>query len=252
MKTLAILGAVVMGLLLSACGAGPASPKVAPTPPSSPTSPLSQLPMVGCTTTYGVQPGGPSKPTLSPSSSYGAGGFPSSLASDLSVYQMGSDISSNGNLGLAVLGLSGLQCSAIDGGDGGQTITATAKGNPLEGVEMAEGNGEGPSISEACPFFGQELQSSGECFGGPILGEQITRLSSTVVKFVDPAGIKGNGALSGGTYPDDGISVWIPSPTGSSTFGYGVQVDCSLPAAEHNICTAVLNYASYWYGNPAG
>lgn len=252
---------MVMAMVLTACGGHaaarlapgdhPPSPSTgiqttAPQPAQTPTPPA-QLQVLACHTNYGVQGAGPASPNTS-SSVYGSEGFPASLASQLSVYQMGS--ASGSGLGLAILVPSGLQCTAIVGADGNQTITATSPADSQEGVEMFEGNGFGPSASEACPFFPQELDSSGLCFGGPVVGEQIHQLSPTVIEFVDPPGIKGNGALSGGRYADDGLSVWVPSTPGQASYGYGVQVDCALPLGQKDICTAVLNYVSYWYSGP--
>jgi hypothetical protein len=53
-------------------------------------------------------------------------------------------------------------------------------------------------------------------------------------------------------YADDGLSVWVPFTSHQEGFGYGVQVDCALPPSQKKLCTAVLNYASYWYASPAG
>ena len=63
------------------------------------------------------------------------------------------------------------------------------------------------------------------------------RTSSVQVGFQDPAGVAGVGSPSGGQNPANGVVLYQPKPTEATAY----LATCTLPAAQQDLCTAVLN-----------
>ena len=55
--------------------------------------------------------------------------------------------------------------------------------------------------------------------------------------FQDPAGVAGVGFPSGGQNPANGVGLYQPKPTEATAY----LATCTLPAAQQDLCTAVLN-----------
>jgi hypothetical protein len=70
------------------------------------------------------------------------------------------------------------------------------------------------------------------------------RTSSIQVGFQDPAGVAGVGSPSGGQNPANGIVLYQPKPTEATAY----QATCTLPAAQQDLCTAVLNQFAATFG----
>ena len=75
--------------------------------------------------------------------------------------------------------------------------------------------------------------------------ESVAGTGSTEAGFVDPAGVAGDGMPSGGTNPANGVMLYLPSGPGRSA---GYLATCTLPVAQHDVCTAVLNHFVSLYG----
>ena len=71
-----------------------------------------------------------------------------------------------------------------------------------------------------------------------------TTTGSSEVGFEDPAGVAGDGLPSGGQEPANGVMLYMPKqgePAAS-------LATCTLPAPQHDVCTAVLNHFGALYG----
>jgi hypothetical protein len=115
----------------------------------------------------------------------------------------------------------------------------------------------GCALSQACTYFPvaqqQLLKNYGpnsRCPKAPV-GELTDRLSSTVVAYEDPSGVKGIEAPSGGNYAANGIVTYKP-PTARYEYGSSLE-NCVLPPQVHALCTAALNnFVSQWDRTIAG
>jgi hypothetical protein len=68
-------------------------------------------------------------------------------------------------------------------------------------------------------------------------------ISTTLVAFLDPPGVKGDGDPSGGPWPANGVMIYNPgAPNGS------YLETCTGPASLTPTCTAALNAFSTAYG----
>ncbi len=181
----------------------------------------------------------------------GGGGVPSAMASDMAVYTM------PGGMGtLGMVAPKGWTCKAIVGADGSEGMTISGPNGAA--VELSIGNGQGPTVSMACPYF-QSAQSMPECGGEPdvpVIGETVNQLSQTEVEVIDPPGVQGAGPLSGGNYTDESVEMWIPGselagPAGQGDQGYALRTDCAMASSEAATCRAILNFTSYWYASPS-
>jgi len=205
------------------------------------------LPVVPCSTSYGVQPSG---------TPFVARQLPSAIAlGGLSFY-------SNGRI--TVLGPAGWVCSALVAADGGQELDVYQPGQSdlsthavPPGTEVVQINsdytGHGPGALLICPLFpsspaGTFLGTSVPC-PARATHEHVARLTDDVVTFTDPAGVRGSGAGSGGSLATIGAAVYpqiTPEPPG------GVMVyllSCTLPATSAENCDAIE--ADFLVRNPS-
>jgi hypothetical protein len=67
----------------------------------------------------------------------------------------------------------------------------------------------------------------------------VTRIAAYSVLFEDPPGVRGNGFPSGGPYPADSL-LMVNAKTSSSSIAAN-QETCTLPRAQHALCTMILN-----------
>jgi hypothetical protein len=161
--------------------------------------------------------------------------------------------------------LTGWTCNGTFGADGSGTLALTPVGtslpagtgttwhlpasSPVEAITATE-SGASPITGAflACPFFSaakaatqQNLDKS--CVADPSQ-ETVVRTSSVEVGFEDPPGVAGAGLPSGGQNPANGVVLYQPKPSESTAY----LATCTLPAAQHELCTAVLNYFGATFG----
>jgi hypothetical protein len=197
----------------------------------------SVLPVVSCPTTYGVDLNTkPFVPHQLPTST---------IVGGLSFY-------SNGRL--TVLGPAGWVCSALVAADGGQSLDVYPAGEPdLSTGEVSPGTpvvqvvgewtGHGPGAQLICPLFPASaavtfLNGAPPCPTIPS-GERIIRSTDDVVRFEDPAGLRGSGAGSGGPLVSRGAAVYPqmnPEPAGGVTVAI---LSCTLPPAQAGLCDGI-------------
>lgn len=161
---------------------------------------------------------------------------------------------------LVVIAPAGWRCAAryFEDGSGGLVVMPPdATGNPTQlprsftadsrrGVAALETSAcRGCSYDALCPLLsdpsGRKLY--GRCpFSRPAT-ELTTYFSKTSVAFADPPGTAGDGAPSGGPAPANGVLInELDKPWPSKTLrGYAMKETCALPAADHALCTTVLN-----------
>jgi hypothetical protein len=220
---------------------------------SAPATVSAQLSQVVCTTTYGLQP--TSTPNL-PSTV--AESIPSNLVSEIAVY-------TDAQGQMQILAPTGWACSATLGVDGsselaafpeGQTNPTTYSTTPDTGEQVVgsqTGACVGCTYSQATPLF---TAAASQCSSGntgdpsmcpgPYAGESIDPIGDGIVGFLDPPGVKGSGAGSGGAYPANGVSTYHPETSGSQT---SYIETCTLPDSQHSLCTAALDNFVLAYGS---
>lgn len=253
------------GLAIAGCSGTTTRPRAATTTTSRPASTTTSassttsttaavtavLPLVACPTTFGVSPSSttPVPSTISES-------VPSSLVDKLAVFTTQSDT-------LKILGPTGWSCSAEVGADGSTGVDAYPPGSsaPSTGpfqsssaeavVGSDTGGCEGCSVSEAAPLFPVAAAKCSSQFGSSATSvcrkaptsEQHDQISGTVVGFLDPPGIAGDGVPSGGPYPANGVMIFTTGASGGTWLE-----TCTLPDADHALCTASLNTFVGLYG----
>jgi serine/threonine protein kinase len=205
------------------------------TPPA-----ITTVSVTSCPTQYGVQ--GATSPPTPPSLA-----APTSIASRLGGFSNGS---------ISALGPTGWSCTGLVGANGGRSLTIYPPGEPapeLPGgtsspiraifIEIPSAQtGNAPSL--ACPLFSTAAAMAPTTCAPPPAQESVHRSGSDVVEFEDPAGVTGDGTPSGGSYPANGVMIWNQSGQ------YSALATCTLPEAEHAVCTAVLNNFLAHYRNP--
>jgi hypothetical protein len=68
--------------------------------------------------------------------------------------------------------------------------------------------------------------------------EQVVRLGTHAVAFEDQPDVAGTGNPSGGPYPANGVVIYNNS---NATYPNAGEETCTLPEAQHSICTEILN-----------
>jgi len=206
------------------------------------------LPIVSCLTKFALATPPPTVPV--PASV--TVDVPTALAGKLAVYTDTDDI-------MKLLAPSGWSCSASYGADGSGIITIVPKGESLPATGLTSdssdqaitayetGGSPVQAAAAACSFFpaaatATESDLGKGCSPRPP-SEIVDPLSTSVVDFEDPAGIKGSGEPSGGQDPANGVMTYSP------TKGPGYYLEtCTLAQDEHEVCTATLNYFVTLYG----
>jgi hypothetical protein len=116
-------------------------------------------------------------------------------------------------------------------------------------VALESGGSTVQGAALACPLFSaakaavqQDLGKGCAVTSPP--QESVVRASSTEVGFQDPAGVAGVGFPSGGQNAANGIMLYQPKPTEPTAY----QATCTLPAAQRDLCTAVLGQFAATFG----
>ncbi len=275
-----VVVSVAAALVLSACG-GSSSPQSASTTSSSSSSSGSSSPAAGagsgapssttvtsaatgttvatlavvpCPTTYAIAV--TTTTTLPASVSVGV---PAAAAANLVVYGDDHGI-------MMMIGPKGWTCHAAYGADGsgGLLISPAGESVPSDpdsgwhlpassSVQAIVGYEVGASPVQAaglaCPLFSAAATEYQQTFGHACTphptAESVVGTGSFEAGFEDPAGVAGDGMPSGGTNPANGVMFYLPSGPGRSA---GYLATCTLPVAQHDVCTAVLNHFVALYG----
>jgi hypothetical protein len=172
--------------------------------------------------------------------------LPPSVATKVAVYSDTSDI-------MMLLAPKGWSCSASYGADGSGGVTVMPPGETLPAAglkphssdQAITGSETGGSpvqaAAQACSFFpaaatATETYLEKGCSPRPS-SEIVDPISTSVVDFEDPSGIKGTGVPSGGQNPANGAMAYSPDVEP----GFYIET-CTLPNDAHDVCTAALNY----------
>ncbi len=221
---------------------------------SAPASSVSaQLSQVVCPTTYGFQQ--TSTPNL-PSTV--AKSIPSSLVNQVAVY-------TDAQGQMQILAPTGWACAASVGADGSSELAAYPEGQPSPltygstpdtGEQVVGGQTSacaGCRYSQTTPLFPAAASQCAIDFAGipsacpgPYPGESVDTVGSGIVGFLDPPGVKGSGAGSGGVYPANGVATYQPGGNGTNP---SYIETCTLPDIQHALCTAALDNFVLAYGS---
>jgi len=210
------------------------------------------LPQVVCPTTYGFQP------TTTPSlPSTVSETIATSLVSQIAVY-------TDAQGQMQILAPTGWACSASIGADGSSELAAFPQGqtNPTtSGATRDTGEQVVGGQASACascnyaqttPLFTAAadqcaIDDAGQpsLCPGPYPGEAVDPIGNGVVGFLDPPGVRGSGAGSGGAYPANGVVTYHPATSG---YQPSYIETCTLPDSQHSLCTAALDNFVGSYG----
>jgi hypothetical protein len=205
------------------------------------------LPVVVCPTTFAITV---TTTTTLPTSVSAT--VPAADASGLAVY--GDD---NGIM--MMIGPQGWTCHAAYGADGsgglllapasesvpsdpdvGWHLKASSTAQAIVGYEVGVSTVQASTL--VCPLFSAAAADYKKTFGHACpphpKAESVMDTASSEAAFEDPAGVAGDGMPSGGANPANGIMLYLPSYPGRSA---GYSATCTLPADQHDVCTAVLN-----------
>jgi hypothetical protein len=131
--------------------------------------------------------------------------------------------------------------------DGGWHLPASSSAQAIVGYEVGASTVQAAGL--ACPLFSAATAVYQQSFGHACTphptAESVAGTGSTEADFVDPAGVAGDGMPSGGTNPANGVMLYLPGGSGRSA---GYLATCTLPVAQHDVCTAVLNHFVSLYG----
>jgi hypothetical protein len=141
-----------------------------------------------------------------------------------------------------VLAPHGYACTALVGADGGVHVQlarggvpGAAKTGPAVDVEV-----EGACVScitaVVCGLFPSASKDSGyPCKTPRPARERVAKLLPTVRAFIDPAGVRGTGAPSGGRLPAVGAVVYVPERS-----AFAARVTCTVERADQGSCQAII------------
>jgi hypothetical protein len=157
------------------------------------------------------------------------------------------------NTELFLVGPRGLRCSGLVAADGGSEVVAWAPGATKPSLH-SHGIGltlnidpacAGCRADDACPFFTALASMLGfPCSLGVPPKELVSRPRADLALFEDPPAVAGSGWPSGGSYPANGVVGTRGKGTGALVY----RSTCTLPAADHTICTESLNDVIARYG----
>ncbi len=282
----AVVGATALALLLAGCGSsGPASmtrsthPKHRTT--SSTSAPATTTTVASTSSSTSTTNGSGSGamvtttlPVVVCQTTSGVSTTTTSLPASVSVSVPASD-AQQGNLAvysdltgaLMLVGPTvGWTCTGTFGADGSGMMALTPIGtsvpvgygtawhlpasSPTQAIVALESGGstvQGAAL--ACPLFSaakattqQDLGKGCDITSPP--QEHVVTTSSVQVEFQDPAGVAGVGFPSGGQNAANGITLYQPKPSEPTAY----QATCTLPAAQHDLCTALLNHFAATFG----
>jgi len=221
----------VVGFLLAALATAPSSAA------ASAVSPV--VPVVDCPSQYGVGPptGLPVLPRQMKLE------LPAGVASKLSFY------TDHTRMLAPVLGPRGWACNVLIGADGSGGVNIYPSGSPQPGLTsgkplvsaLSDGACQGCVWSAVCAYVkgaGTQLGQSGlKCTPRP-KGERVTWLEGSATKGTPPVHDVIATALPTKPDPFNGVLLYdYVKSEGSASMGY-----CTLPAAEHQWCSDILNF----------
>jgi hypothetical protein len=124
----------------------------------------------------------------------------------------------------------------------GTTWTLPSSSSTQAIVAMESGASGAGGATLVCPLFSQAQTATQRLIGkscapASASKEHVAKISSVAVGFADPAGVAGIGYPSGGQNPANGVGIFLPKPSEATAY----LATCTLPAAQHDLCTAVLN-----------
>ncbi len=228
-------------LLITAVAALPATASSRPTVKHTAQSNapgIGVLPVISCTTTYGVPPSG--TPFVA-----------HQLATTTTV--RGLTYYSNGQI--TVLGPAGWACSALVAVDGGQALAVYPAGKPdytevpiPKGAEVVQVlddyTGHVPGADVVCGFFPHSAAASYASSGGESCppspaGQKAATLTSDVVTFSDPRGVSGAGAGSGGSLASVGAVVYPQLAYGATDSVKVSVLSWTLSGKQTSLCRAI-------------
>ncbi|MCW3036859.1 MAG: hypothetical protein JWM17_2171 [Actinobacteria bacterium] len=228
-------------IILGGCSGG--SPDARTSPSTVAATQSTALGVVVCPTTFGItSPSLPRLPTQLRTS------VPAALAGRLSAYtdQAGT---------VFTIAPQGWQCAGAVAADGSSSVMVVPpgastqpfpRGFTVDGREGVATSGtsacRGCTYDLVCPLLADAADAPlyPPCSHVPPPAESVTHPSATAVGFQDPPGVAGDGAPSGGAYPANGVIVFHP-PTPNPDAETGFIETCTLPEADHALCTAALN-----------
>ena len=126
-------------------------------------------------------------------------------------------------------------------------LPASSPTQAIVAVESGASTVQGAAL--ACPLFSAAKAATQQNLGQGCAvtsppQERVVRTSTVQVGFQDPAGVAGVGSPSGGLNPANGVVLYQPKATEATAY----QATCTLPAAEQDLCTAVLNQFATTFG----
>jgi hypothetical protein len=163
-----------------------------------------------------------------------------------------------------VFGPRGWNCKALFGADGSGGIEVIPpgevvhvdpgqrwhlqKGSVIQAiVGFTTGGSPVQAASVACPLFRNAQtaanQGLGSCGFKRPAKEVVTHVGTEEVKFVDPPGVTGDGAPSGGKDAADGVMFYIASKTNPQA----AAVTCTATRSEQSVCRSVLTLTEYGF-----
>jgi hypothetical protein len=116
-------------------------------------------------------------------------------------------------------------------------------------VAMESGASTVQGAALVCPLFSAAQTAAQQglgkaCTPANASREHVTKISSVATGFSDPAGVAGVGFPSGGLNVAIGVGLYQPKPTEATAY----LATCTLPAAQQDLCTAVLNHFVATFG----
>jgi hypothetical protein len=122
--------------------------------------------------------------------------------------------------------------------------------SPTQAIVALESGGstvQGAAL--ACPLFSAAKATTQQdlgkgCDSTSPRQEHVVTTSPNQVGFQDPAGVAGVGFPSGGQNAANGVMLYQPKPTEPTAY----EATCTLPAAQLDLCTAVLNHFAATFG----
>jgi hypothetical protein len=213
------------------------------------------LPLVKCPTIHGSD----SEPKALPATKLEP--VPPGISERLAVYS-----DSEGELFL--IAPRGWGCQASIGADGNDYLSIYPHGEVVSAKPFALRKWPGAAeavtgdllpicmgcyLEQACGFFPAAERDFVASYGRVSIcprrsvGEDVRRISSTVVTFDDPAGVLGTGSPSGGLYSADGV-VTFKRQSANGIYGSSTET-CTLPPRDQTLCVVVRNaFVARWYG----
>jgi len=153
---------------------------------------------------------------------------------------------------LAVVAPTAWRCTALDAVDASSTLVVAPPGDPRptfgtvnavhRGIVASQTGGcIGCGLETACPLFAiaGHLYLVGyglACPSASKAGERRQVLSPTIVRFIDPPGVAGVGAPSGGSLFAYGAMAWQPPSRAKDLPPTTWLETCTLPSSFHDLC----------------